>query len=254
MLQSIKIFVQEGVHAFLSNLQSEVSPNPTSKTDPAPLQALFQSLQIGSEASPSPAPTAAALSPEQLAPFKKFIQEIGLGDGSTVQFPEKNPLTATPINWEKEIRDSNLQTMQRESTRKAKEKVYSQNAKTNRLIHLMLIAIQSGNISLAMMLFSHLEAQSANELTKALMEKVHSLQDHKRELTRQLQSQKNDAEGSKAMQKIKTDIEQANDDISVLQTFIRDVAQNKQYAIELANAFIQKEHETTMAVVRGFAR
>ena len=80
------------------------------------------------------------------------------------------------------------------------------------------------------------------------------MQDNKRKLTQDLQNQKTDPEGTKNMQKINAEMQQSNDDISVLQTFIRDVAQNKQASIELANAFISKEHETTMAIVRSFGR
>ncbi|HKX12850.1 MAG TPA: hypothetical protein VJP40_06830, partial [bacterium] len=124
----------------------------------------------------------------------------------------------------------------------------------NRLVHLMMLAIRSGNISLAMMLFAHVETRTANQMTQILMQKVQTLQDEKRKLTREIQNQKSDSEGAKKLQTLQNDVSQVNDDIGVLQTFIRDVAQNKQASIELANAFISKEHETTMAVVRSFGR
>jgi hypothetical protein len=152
------------------------------------------------------------------------------------------------------IQQDTLRSLQRESIRSARQEILSSNAQLNRLAHLMLLALQSGNIGFAMMLFSHLEARSANELTRVLMEKVRSLQERKRELGAKIQEQKNDFEGNKAIQQIKNDMEQTNDDITLLQTFIREVAQNKQQMLELANGFLTKEHETTMSIVRGFAR
>ncbi|MFO1464539.1 MAG: hypothetical protein U1F66_12265 [bacterium] len=186
--------------------------------------------------------------------FQSFLQEIEFSSEAQFRFPEQNPLTLQGIDWQAEISRENLADLARASSRAAKSEALSQNAKLNRLTHLLFLALRSGNISLAMMLFSHLEAATANEITRSLMQKVQNLQDHKRKLAQDLQNQKTDAEGSKNMQKIKVDMEQANDDISVLQTFIRDVAQNKQASLELANAFISKEHETTMAIVRSFAR
>jgi hypothetical protein len=168
--------------------------------------------------------------------------------------PETNPLTLQKVNWEEEISQNNLKTLSRESQRQATLQTLSDDAKINRLTHLVMLALQSGNVSLAMLLFSHLESTSANQLTKSLMEKVQSLQQHKRDLAKKIQDQPNDAEGSKNIQALQNEMQDANDDISVLQTFIRDVAQNKQASVELANAFISKEYETTMAVVRSFAR
>lgn len=186
--------------------------------------------------------------------FEGFLQEIEFSGKGGWRFPEANPITLQAVDWSQEIRQGNLQDLARASARQAKSEALSQNAKANRLAHLLFLALRSGNISLAMLLFSHLEAATANEITTCLMEKVQKMQDNKRKLAQDIQNQKDDAQGSKNLQKIKLDMEQVNDDISVLQTFIRDVAQNKQASLELANAFISKEHETTMAIVRSFGR
>ncbi|HKY61866.1 MAG TPA: hypothetical protein VJR29_00465 [bacterium] len=185
----------------------------------------------------------------------RFFQEIGIEGRGGLSFPEQNPLTLEPIDWEKEICRSTLQNLSAGSARLAQAETLSQDAKLNRLVHLMMLAIRSGNISLAMMMFAHVESRMANQMTQILMTKVQEIQDRKRKLTQDIQSQKTDsAEGAKKLQILQNDVSQANDDIAVLQTFIRDVAQNKQSAVELANAFLSKEHETTMAVVRSFGR
>lgn len=184
--------------------------------------------------------------------FEAFLEEIQFSGKGGWRFPASNPLTLQTVDWSQEIRQGTLQDLARASARQAKSEALSQNAKTDRLAHLLFLALRSGNISLAMLLFSHLEAATANEITTCLIEKVQKMQDNKRKLAQDIQNQKDDAEGSKNLQRIKLDMEQVNDDISVLQTFIRDVAQNKQASLELANAFISKEHETTMAIVRSF--
>ena len=184
----------------------------------------------------------------------QFFQELGVELQGEMKFPEQNPLTLEPIDWENEICRSTLQNLSTGSARLAQAEALSQDAKINRLVHLMMLAIRSGNISLAMMLFAHVETRSANQMTQILMKKVQALQDEKRKLTQEIQNQKSDSEGAKKLQTLQNDVSQVNDDIAVLQTFIRDVAQNKQSSIELANAFISKEHETTMAVVRSFGR
>jgi len=183
-----------------------------------------------------------------------FMKELGLPNLAGLQFPKQNPLTLESINWQSEIQQGNLQSLLRESSRKAREEVYTQNAKINRLSHLLLMALRSGNISLAMMLFAHLETAEANELTKSLVLKLRGLQDKKRQLSQQMMSQTDDAQGAKQTQMLKTEIESVNDDISILQTFIKDIAQNKQQAIEMANGFLNLEHQTTLTIVRTLGR
>jgi hypothetical protein len=163
--------------------------------------------------------------------------------------------TAEPeVDWAKEICRNAMQNLSGSSARQAQAETDSQDAKIDRLVRMMMIAIQSGNITLAMMIFSHVETSTANRMTEMLMKKVQGLQDQKRKLTQDIQNQKTDSEGAKKLQTLQNDVSQVNDDIGVLQTFIREVAQNKQASVELANAFLNKEHETTMAVVRSFGR
>jgi hypothetical protein len=86
------------------------------------------------------------------------------------------------------------------------------------------------------------------------VQKLRDLQDKKRGLSQQIMTQSDDAQGVKNTQMIKTEIEGINDDISVLQTFIREVAQNKQQILEMANGFLTQEHQITMSIVRSFGR
>ena len=196
----------------------------------------------------------APVSQSQREVAENFFKEVGVELQGPLHFPEQNPLTLERIDWEKEICRSTLENLSKGSARLAHAEAHSQDAKLNRLVHMMMMAIQSGNISLAMMLFAHVETRTANQMTQILMKKVQALQHQKRKLTQDIQNQKTDSEGAKKLQTLQNEVSQANDDITVLQTFIRDVAQNKQAAIELANAFLSKEHETTMAVVRSFGR
>lgn len=62
--------------------------------------------------------------------------------------------------------------------------------------------------------------------------------------------QKNDENGMKEMQKIKNEVENVCDDINVLQTFMKDVTQNKQQAMEMAQNFIAQENQTTQSIIQ----
>lgn len=274
MLTAMKILIEKQVKSWQQNPTSSI-PGKISACGfrPAASQAaLLNSLQNGGcvltssygDTAPELEPNSSLpvfklssrveISPAQSAETEKFFQEVGIDLQGPLQFPEENPITLEPIDWEKEICQSTLKNLSAGSARQAQIEATSQNAKINRLVHLMMLAVRSGNIALAMMMFAHLESSTANQMTQMLMTKVQALQDQKRQLTQDIQNTKNDSEGAKKMQGLQNEVSQANDDIAVLQTFIRDVAQNKQAAIELANAFLSKEHETTMAVVRSFGR
>ena len=184
----------------------------------------------------------------------RFMDELGMQASPSLRFPSSNPISLEKINWQEELRQTHLDDLLTQSARQAKFEVYSRNEKINRLNHLLLLALKAGDLSLAMLLFAHLEAKEANEVTRSMVGKLRDMQQKKRQLSDQIMLQKGDAQGVKNTQMIKTDIESLNDDISVLQSFIREIAQNKQQSIEMANGFITQEHQTTMAVVRSFGR
>lgn len=236
MLQSIKIFVENKIQAWRQEFFPAISRSWESPPYFQQDQILrFQSLQSG-----RPAPTSPS---------------AGLWTApANLKGANPTSLVNQVIDWAEEIQREQVETLNRDSARKTKEQTLSTNAEIKRLTHLLLLALRSGNINMAMMIFSHLEARSANEVTRCLMEKTQTLQEHKRELSLQIQQQGTDVESGKNIQKIKTDMDQANDDISVLQTFIKDVAQNKQESIELANAFITREHETAMSILQSWGR
>lgn len=274
MLTSMKILIEKQVKGWQEALGAKgIGKISSCGFRPASSQAaLLNSLQNGgcvltssygeTELEPSPISelpvfklnSRVQISPSQSEEAEKFFQEVGIELQGPLKFPEENPITLESIDWQKEICESTLKNLSAGSARQAQIEATSQDAKINRLVHLMMLAVRSGNIALAMMMFAHLESSTANQMTQMLMTKVQALQDQKRKLTQDIQGTKNDSEGAKKLQSLQNEVSQANDDIAVLQTFIRDVAQNKQASIELANAFLSKEHETTMAVVRSFGR
>ena len=184
--------------------------------------------------------------------LEQFMKDFGITPKGEIQLPDKNPLTMTTIDWAQEISKDNLESLRRQTIREAKAPTKSKTDPLDRISALISLCLKTGNISLAMLLFSHLEARSANQLTKTLMEKVQELQANKRKLADQIATQKSDEQGGKNIQKLRNQMEDNTDDINVLQTFIRDVAQNKQESMELANAFLNAEHQTTMDIVRSF--
>ena len=115
----------------------------------------------------------------------------------------------------------------------------------------MMTALASGNVTMAMMIYAHLETKTANQLTKTLVGKLQSLQAQKKELISKIQNAPNGEEGTKQIQALNQEVGTVNDDITMLQSFMKEVVQNKNQAVEFASNFTSAEHQTTMSVIRS---
>lgn len=125
-------------------------------------------------------------------------------------------------------------------------------SKTKRLLDMMMMALRSGNIDLAMMIFSSLEANAATEMTKMLGEKLVKAQENRRALTANLAKAQDDKEkGQGEATKIGGQITDTNDSIQQLTQFIKEVAEQKNRTAEFTSNFLNSEHQTTMSLVRG---
>ena len=130
-------------------------------------------------------------------------------------------------------------------------KMLDQEREQDRLFQLMMTALASGNVTMAMMIYAHLETKTANQLTKTLVGKLQSLQAQKKELISKIQNAPNGEEGTKQIQALNQEVGTVNDDITMLQSFMKEVVQNKNQAVEFASNFTSAEHQTTMSVIRS---
>jgi hypothetical protein len=121
--------------------------------------------------------------------------------------------------------------------------------KSDKCLRLLLTALQTGHIDLAMLLFSSLESREATEMTKVLTQKLVEAQENRRKLTGQMAS--NDKDSQKNLAQTQASVQEVNDTIQMLTTFIRDVNDQKNRTMEFANNFLSNENQTTMSIVRG---
>ncbi len=132
------------------------------------------------------------------------------------------------------------------------KQIQESNQQGDKLLALLMAALQSGNLDLAMLIFASLETRQSSEITQMLSQKLLEAQNQRRQLTSELantQGQKdaNTAQGTQ----IQAKIQDVNDSIQMLTTFIKDLADQKNRTIEFANNFLNNEHQSTMSVVRG---
>ncbi len=126
------------------------------------------------------------------------------------------------------------------------------NQKTDELTQMMLMALQSGNIDLAMLIFASLETTQSHEITKVLSQKLLDAQNQRRNLTTQLANAQGDKNANNGqMTQIQGNMQEVNDTIQMLTTFLKDVQDQKNRTVEFANNFLNSEHQTTMSIVRG---
>ncbi len=132
------------------------------------------------------------------------------------------------------------------------QQIQDSNQKTEALIQMMMLALQTGNIDLAMLIFASLETRQSNEVTKMLGQKLLEAQNERRQLTASLaqaQGQKDANQGQ--ITQIQGDIQAVNDTLQMLTSFIKDIQDQKNRTVEFSNQFLNNEHQTTMSIVRS---
>ena len=163
--------------------------------------------------------------------------------------PAFNSMTGAPANWStttESIVDFMIAQANRQTSLKQIDDAQRQNEK---ILNLLMIALQMGNIDLAMLLFASLESRQASEMTKLLTQKLVEAQESRRKLTGQMSSDNKDSQ--KNLAQTQASVQEANDQIALLTSFIRDVNDQKNRTMEFANNFLSNEHQTTMSIVRG---
>jgi hypothetical protein len=188
------------------------------------------------------------VSQETLARIGQIFSNASITPPLTL--PDTNPITGNPVDWNQSLSEQTLDFMISQTNRQAMMKQSSEsNQVSDKLLQTLLIALRTGNIDLAMLLFSSLESREASGLTRALTQKLLEAQQNRRQLTGQLTSQDKNAQNKTAQ--VQANVQEVNDTIQLLTTFIRDVNDQKNRTMEFANNFLSGEHQTTMSIVRG---
>jgi len=186
--------------------------------------------------------------PETVTRVGQLFQNAGATPPLTL--PHLNPVTGVPVDWNQSVTDQTLDFMIGQGNRQTIfRQVADSNHKGDKLLQMLLAALQTGNIDLAMLLFSSVESREATQLTKALTQKLLEAQENRRRLTGQLTSQDKNAQNQTAQ--VQANVQEVNDTIQLLTTFIKDVNEQKNRTTEFASNFLNGEHQTTMSIVRG---
>jgi hypothetical protein len=186
--------------------------------------------------------------PEVMSMIGQIFNNSGLTPPEVL--PTTNPSTGAPIDWNQSINDQTLDFMMGQTLRQGMmQQIGETNQKNDKLLNLLMAALQMGNIDLAMLLFSSLESREASEMTKGLTQKLVDAQQKRRDLTAQMTSQDKNAQNNLAQ--VQAGVQEVNDTITLLTSFIKDINDQKNRTMEFSNNFLTNEHQTTMSIVRG---
>ncbi len=122
--------------------------------------------------------------------------------------------------------------------------------KTKKLERLLQLALAGGNLDLAMLLLSGLETSQANEVAAGLMGQIRNLQDQRKQIANQMGQLGRDADPAQ-LQSLNLKAGDVSTEIGLLQTFLQDVAAQKNEAQAMASNFLKSQHDTAMGIIRN---
>ncbi|MBI3541250.1 MAG: hypothetical protein HY073_03830 [Deltaproteobacteria bacterium] len=132
------------------------------------------------------------------------------------------------------------------------EIIAQDDAKSKKLQMLIQLALQSGNVELAMLLMASLESQSANSIAGGLMTKIQGLQDQRQEYANQMAGlDGNQKDASQVGASLSAKIGGIQTDITMLQTFLQEVMSQKRDSQQMACNMIKSDHDTAQAIIRN---
>ena len=157
-----------------------------------------------------------------------------------------------------DIRDMWNQVVQ-QSTQQTQKQVCNQQAlddreKSKKLEKLLTLALHSGNMELAMLLFSSLETRQANAMSKSLLSRMQDLQSQKSQYTDQMAALgTQNPDDAKKANDLNAKIGDVGTEMQMLQTFLQDVTSEKNQAEEMASSFLKGESDLGMSIARNIA-
>ncbi len=175
-------------------------------------------------------------------------------------FPPPPPPPAAALHYERESLSIDLSgdlsvdllgwDRENRARQSALDRVSTQNLKADRLLQLIEFAVKSGNIEMAMLLFSGSESRAANEMARTVVEKMQELREARRAVSAEMAQMPAGEKGSRAIAQLQQRIQDIDTDMGVYQSIVKDVMQQKESAVELASTVMTMSHNTAMSVLR----
>ncbi|HEX5038329.1 MAG TPA: hypothetical protein VFX30_14325 [bacterium] len=153
--------------------------------------------------------------------------------------------------WNQVLADSTRQV----ANQTADQAKRASEEKTKKLEKLLRMALASGDIDTAMLLFSGLESRQANQLAASLMNRMQELQKQRQGLTANLtQSQSGDQkQDAQSAANINSQVGDISTELNMLQTFLQDVTERKNETQQLASNFLKSRHDTALSIIRNMS-
>lgn len=181
--------------------------------------------------------------PEIYIQDPRYAQYFGLPTGTSAQLVSPDHIQDL---WTQVANDTLTQQM--------RDTAHSQYTKgkeqTQKLEMLLLLALNSGNLDLAMMLISGLESQKANQLAGSMVSQIKKKQDERKAIVDQIGDPKNKNDGA-TIQKLNLDAGDKNTEINMLQTFIQELMAQKGETQQLTSNYLKSKHEVSQAILRN---
>jgi hypothetical protein len=155
------------------------------------------------------------------------------------------PAEEIQSQWNQVLADSNKQVTQ-QSQFQARQ---AEKEKMKKLERLLTMALNGGNLDMAMLLFSALETSQANDMAGSLLNRMKELQEQRTKLGNQVAELGTDK--AQEAQKLNNTSSDLNTEIQFLQTFLQDVMSHKAEAQQMSSNFIKSRHDTAMGIIRN---
>ncbi len=168
--------------------------------------------------------------------------DLGFAEGLNY---ELIPAEQIQAQWNQVLEDSNKQTAQQnqfQARQAAKEKM-------KKLERLLTMALNGGNLDMAMLLFSALETSQANDIAGNLLNHMKELQAQRSQLGDRVATLGQDQ--AQEAQKLNNQSSDLNTEIQFLQTFLQDVMSHKAEAQQMSSNYIKSRHDTAMGIIRN---
>ncbi len=154
--------------------------------------------------------------------------------------------------WEQTMNKMTIQNMTQSSWNQQRQ-LQTQDRKVELLL---MAALNSGNMDLAVLMLSGLETRSANKLTQNLVKQIHQLQQQRQQLSAQMSQtgSGDNATSASQLQSLTTKASNIGTEISLLQTFLQDAMSSKRNTQEFASNWIRQSHETSRSIIQNIGR
>ena len=129
-------------------------------------------------------------------------------------------------------------------------KISAQAKKSEKLLAAVIMAVRSGNLGTALLLFAGAEAQQAREMSGLLLQKMQAVKAERHKVAQQIANLPQDKTGSTQLPLFQQQLSDLDGDMGIYQQILKDILQEKTEALELANSVSQAEHQTLMSIAR----